>query len=150
MILQKSLKMGSNLRTYRKKGTFPKLAEESIWRMIKQTPDRILMTYQVPERVKEIVLKEDLEKLESMRRQQPQFSRGQREEIANVHSWIHSRAIPREIDTQGCVTYGHRDSAGDAADPTVRIQQKQQLSDSEGPALPLQTCWTAPPPCDSL
>ena len=51
-------------------------------------------------RVKEIVLKEDLEKLESMRRQQPQFSRGQREEIANVHSWIHSQAIPREIDTQ--------------------------------------------------
>nr|XP_042113249.1 period circadian protein homolog 3 isoform X8 [Ovis aries] len=141
---------GQQSQDIQKKGTFPKLAEESIWRMIKQTPDRILMTYQVPERVKEIVLKEDLEKLESMRRQQPQFSRGQREEIAKVHSWIHSRAIPREIDTQGCVTCGHRDSAGDAADPTVRIQQKQQPSDSEGPALPLQTCWTAPPPCDSL
>ncbi|KAI4578287.1 hypothetical protein MJG53_011142 [Ovis ammon polii x Ovis aries] len=92
---------GQQSQDIQKKGTFPKLAEESIWRMIKQTPDRILMTYQVPERVKEIVLKEDLEKLESMRRQQPQFSRGQREEIANVHSWIHSRAIPREIDTQG-------------------------------------------------
>ncbi|XP_069401896.1 period circadian protein homolog 3 isoform X5 [Ovis canadensis] len=141
---------GQQSQDIQKKGTFPKLAEESIWRMIKQTPDRILMTYQVPERVKEIVLKEDLEKLESMRRQQPQFSRGQREEIANVHSWIHSQAIPREIDTKGCVTCGHRDSAGDAADPTVRIQQKQQPSDSEGPALPLQTCWTAPPPCDSL
>ncbi|KAI4563130.1 hypothetical protein MJT46_010739 [Ovis ammon polii x Ovis aries] len=91
---------GQQSQDIQKKGTFPKLAEESIWRMIKQTPDRILMTYQVPERVKEIVLKEDLEKLESMRRQQPQFSRGQREEIANVHSWIHSQAIPREIDTK--------------------------------------------------
>ncbi|XP_005690798.2 PREDICTED: period circadian protein homolog 3 [Capra hircus] len=141
---------GQQSQDIQEKGTFPKLAEESIWRMIKQTPDHILMTYQVPERVKEIVLKEDLEKLESMRRQQPQFSRGQREEIANVHSWIHSQAIPREIDTQGCVTCGHRDSAGDAADPMVRIQQKQQPSDSEGPALPPQTCWTAPPPCDSL
>ena len=51
-------------------------------------------------RVKEIVLIEDLEKLESMRRQQPQFSLGQREEIANVHSWIRCRTIPQEIDTQ--------------------------------------------------
>ncbi|XP_055275445.1 period circadian protein homolog 3 isoform X2 [Moschus berezovskii] len=142
---------GQQSQDVQKKETFPKLAEESIWRMIKQTPDCILMTYQVPERVKEIVLKEDLEKLESMRWQQPQFSLGQREEIANVHSWIQRQAIPQEIDTQGCVTCGCRDSAGDAADHVVPIQQKQQPSDSEeGPTLPLQTCWTAPPPCDSL
>uniref|UniRef100_A0A8C0HWH1 Period circadian regulator 3 n=1 Tax=Balaenoptera musculus TaxID=9771 RepID=A0A8C0HWH1_BALMU len=83
-----------------KKETFPNLAEESIWRMIEQTPECILMTYQVPERVKEIVLKEDLEKLESMRRRQPQFSHGQREELANVHSWIQSQTIPQEIDIQ--------------------------------------------------
>ena len=51
-------------------------------------------------RVKEIVLKEDLDKLESMRWQQPQFSPGQREEIASVHSWIQRRVIPQEIDTQ--------------------------------------------------
>ncbi|XP_045866805.1 period circadian protein homolog 3-like [Meles meles] len=30
--------------------TFPGLAEEAMWRMIKQTPERVLMTYQVPER----------------------------------------------------------------------------------------------------
>uniref|UniRef100_A0A8C6DDJ2 Period circadian regulator 3 n=1 Tax=Moschus moschiferus TaxID=68415 RepID=A0A8C6DDJ2_MOSMO len=91
---------GQQSQDVQKKETFPKLAEESIWRMIKQTPDCILMTYQLPERVKEIVLKEDLEKLESMRWQQPQFSLGQREEIANVHSWIQRQAIPQEIDTQ--------------------------------------------------
>ncbi|XP_070330338.1 LOW QUALITY PROTEIN: period circadian protein homolog 3 [Odocoileus virginianus] len=142
---------GQQSQDVQKKETFPKLVEESIWRMIKQTPDCILMTYQVPERVKEIVLKEDLKKLESMRRQQPQFSLGQREEIANVHSWIRCQTIPQEIDTQGCVTCGHRDSAGDAADPRVWVPQEQQQSDpEEGPALPLQTRRTAPPPCDSL
>ncbi|XP_007170108.1 period circadian protein homolog 3 isoform X2 [Balaenoptera acutorostrata] len=99
-----------------KKETFPNLAEESIWRMIEQTPECILMTYQVPERVKEIVLKEDLVKLESMRRRQPQFSHGQREELANVHSWIQSQTIPQEIDIQGCVTCENGDSAGDAAE----------------------------------
>lgn len=33
-----------------KQGTFPSLAEESLWGMIKQTPECVLMTYQVPER----------------------------------------------------------------------------------------------------
>ncbi|XP_059944894.1 period circadian protein homolog 3 isoform X6 [Mesoplodon densirostris] len=99
-----------------KKETFPNLAEESIWRMIEQTPECVLMTYQVPERVKEIVLKEDLEKLASMRRRQPQFSHGQREELATVHSWIQSQTIPQEIDIQGCVTCENGDSAGDAAE----------------------------------
>ena len=41
---------GQQSQDVQKKETFPKLAEESIWRMIKQTPDLILMMYQVPER----------------------------------------------------------------------------------------------------
>lgn len=74
------------------------------------------MTYQVPERAKEIVLKEDLEKLESMRWQQPQFSHRQREELAKVHPWIQSQTVPQEIDTQGCVTCKEKDSAGAAVE----------------------------------
>ncbi|XP_007453368.1 PREDICTED: period circadian protein homolog 3 [Lipotes vexillifer] len=107
---------GQQSQDVQKKETFPNLAEESTWRMIEQTPECILMTYQVPERVKEIVLKEDLEKLESMRRRQPQFSHGQREELANVHSWFQSQTIPQEIDIQGCVTCENGASAGDAAE----------------------------------
>jgi hypothetical protein len=51
-------------------------------------------------RAKEIVLKEDLEKLESMRQHQPQFSHGQKKELAEVHSWIQSHTIPQEIHIQ--------------------------------------------------
>uniref|UniRef100_A0A8C6BBS1 Period circadian-like C-terminal domain-containing protein n=1 Tax=Monodon monoceros TaxID=40151 RepID=A0A8C6BBS1_MONMO len=91
---------GQQSQDVQKKETFPNLAEGSIWRMIEQTPECILMTYQVPERVKEIVLKEDLEHLESMGRRQRQFSHGQREELANVRSWIQSQMIPQEIDVQ--------------------------------------------------
>ncbi|XP_058160719.1 period circadian protein homolog 3 [Dasypus novemcinctus] len=97
------------------KEPFPNLAEESIWRMVEQTPERILMTYQVPERVKEVVLKEDLEKLKSMRRQQPHFSLGQKKELAQVHSWIQSQTIPQEIDIQGCVTCKNKGSVGGSA-----------------------------------
>ncbi|XP_059997540.1 period circadian protein homolog 3 isoform X7 [Lagenorhynchus albirostris] len=111
---------GQQSQDAQKKETFPNLAEESICRMIEQTPECILMTYQVPERVKEIVLKEDLENLESMRRWQPQFSHGQREELANARSWIQSQTIPQEIDIQGCVTCENGDSAGDAAESCGR------------------------------
>ncbi|XP_047580708.1 period circadian protein homolog 3 isoform X10 [Lutra lutra] len=80
--------------------TFPGLAEEAMWRMIKQTPEHVLMTYQVPERVTEAVLREDLEKLAGLRGRQPRFSRSQREELAKVHSWIQSQTVPQGIDIQ--------------------------------------------------
>lgn len=107
---------GQQSQDVQRKETFPSVAEEAIWRMIKQTPECILMTYQVPDRVKEIVLEEDLEKLESMRQQQPQFSHGQREELATVHSWSQSQTVPQEIDLQGCVSCKNKDSVGDATE----------------------------------
>ncbi|ELW68688.1 Period circadian protein like protein 3 [Tupaia chinensis] len=83
-----------------KKELFPGVAPESIWRMIEQTPECILMTYQVPERDKEVVLKDDLQKLERMRQQQPKFSLGQKEELAKVRSWIQSQTLPQEMGIQ--------------------------------------------------
>ncbi|XP_036033776.1 period circadian protein homolog 3 isoform X1 [Onychomys torridus] len=74
---------------------FPGVTEESIWRMIEQTPESVLMTYQVPSRGEE-VLREDLEKLSSMEQQQPRFSPAQEEELAKVLSWSHSHTAPQE------------------------------------------------------
>ncbi|XP_013359717.1 PREDICTED: period circadian protein homolog 3 isoform X2 [Chinchilla lanigera] len=87
------------------KEAHPNRAEDSIWRMIEQVPEQVLMTYQVPERVKEVVLKEDLKKLESMRQQQPQFSPGQKEELAKVHSWIQGQQVPPETRSQVYSTF---------------------------------------------
>ncbi|XP_072283324.1 period circadian protein homolog 3 isoform X3 [Pyxicephalus adspersus] len=84
--------------------SFPKAAGDSIWNIIERTPTPIMMTYQVPERDKETLLKEDLEKLTAMRSKQPWFTEEQKEELAEVHSWIRNRTIPQEIDTQGCVS----------------------------------------------
>lgn len=64
----------------------PHAAEEPVWRMIARTPECVLMTYQLPERVRDVVLREDLAKLESMRRRQPQFSAGQRAELARARA----------------------------------------------------------------
>lgn len=95
---------------------FSGAAEESIWRMIERTPECVLMTYQVPERGRDTVLREDLEKLHSMERQQPQFSSAQKEELAKVRSWIHSRPAPEERQLQSYVTCENRGSVGDTAE----------------------------------
>uniref|UniRef100_A0A8D2ASC0 Period circadian-like C-terminal domain-containing protein n=1 Tax=Sciurus vulgaris TaxID=55149 RepID=A0A8D2ASC0_SCIVU len=91
---------GQQSQEIQEKNAFPSLAEDPIWKMIAQTPECVLMTYQVPERVTEVVLKEDLEKLESLRLQQPHFSPGQKEELSKVHSWIQSQTVPRGVHVQ--------------------------------------------------
>ncbi|XP_048374445.1 period circadian protein homolog 3 isoform X2 [Sphaerodactylus townsendi] len=53
-----------------------------------------------PARIKEEVLKGDLEKLAAMTKQQPHFTQGQKEELAEVHPWILTQTIPQEINTQ--------------------------------------------------
>ncbi|XP_038190060.1 period circadian protein homolog 3 isoform X3 [Arvicola amphibius] len=85
---------GQRSQNRQRNEALPRVAEESIWRMIERTPEHVLMTYQVPERRREEVLRGDLAKLSSMEQQQPQFSPAQKEELAKVCSWIHSQTAP--------------------------------------------------------
>ncbi|CAI9555738.1 unnamed protein product [Staurois parvus] len=96
-------KKGHKRQEATESASFPKAAGDSIWTIIERTPTPIMMTYQVPERDKDTLLKEDLEKLTAMRSKQPWFTEEQKEELAEVHSWIRNRTIPQEIDTQGCI-----------------------------------------------
>lgn len=57
-----------------------------------------MMTYQLPLRDIETVLKEDREKLKVMQRNQPKFTERQRKEIAEVSPWFKTGAPPKTID----------------------------------------------------
>lgn len=46
------------------------------------------------------VLKEDREKLLLLQPMQPWFTQEQKEELAEVHSWIQHRIVPEEISTR--------------------------------------------------
>ncbi|OXB78091.1 UNVERIFIED_CONTAM: hypothetical protein H355_007233 [Colinus virginianus] len=81
-----------------------KSKRESAWAMMDRTPEQVLMTYQMPNRIKEEVLKEDMEKLLVMRKQQPWFSDRQKKELAEVHTWIRTQTVPQQISTQ-CEMY---------------------------------------------
>uniref|UniRef100_A0A672V6S8 Period circadian regulator 3 n=1 Tax=Strigops habroptila TaxID=2489341 RepID=A0A672V6S8_STRHB len=109
------------------KGTAHKSSHESAWMMMDHTPEQVLMTYQMPNRITEEVLKEDLEKLAVMRKQQPWFSDGQKEELAEVHTWIRTQTVPLEISTQGCVTCDIRDASCEAAMAADNMENKGKL-----------------------
>ncbi|KFV96223.1 Period circadian protein 3, partial [Eurypyga helias] len=100
-------------RRAEEKGTAHQYTHESAWVMMDHTPERVLMTYQMPNRVKEEVLKEDLEKLTVMRKQQPWFTDRQKKELAEVHTWMRTQTVPLQISTQGCVTCDVREVSCD-------------------------------------
>ncbi|XP_059343281.1 period circadian protein homolog 3 isoform X3 [Ammospiza nelsoni] len=106
------------------KGTAYQLKHESAWVKMDHTPERFLMNYQMPNRIKEEVLKQDLEKLAVMQKQQPWFTEGQKKELAEVHSWIRTQTVPLQISTQGCVTCDSREGSCEAAVADESMENK--------------------------
>ncbi|XP_062449096.1 period circadian protein homolog 3 isoform X2 [Rhea pennata] len=115
------------------KGTSRKPKHESAWLMMEHTHEQVLMMYQMPNRNKEEVLKEDLEKLIVMQKQQPWFTEGQKKELAEVHSWIRTQTVPQQINTQGCVTCDIREVSHEAAKADDHMED-------EGKSPPLLQC----------
>ncbi|KFV63548.1 Period circadian protein 3, partial [Dryobates pubescens] len=106
------------------KGTAHKSKHEATWMMMDHTPEQVLMTYQMPNRIKEEVLKKDLEKLTVMRRQQPWFTDGQKKELAEVHTWIRTQTLPLQISTHGCVTCDIGEASCEAAMADDNVKNK--------------------------
>ncbi|KAK1340539.1 hypothetical protein QTO34_019109 [Cnephaeus nilssonii] len=141
----------------RERAACPRAAEESVWSRIAQTPERVLMTYQVPAsdgaqrsrqsrsraastgplgttlvclcpRVPEVVLREDLEKLAGMRQRQPRFSPGQRAELARARAWPPGQSLPAGADSTD------RASGRDAGGACGQDPGGRQLSGREVPS----------------
>ncbi|NXX95468.1 PER3 protein, partial [Centropus bengalensis] len=115
---------GTEEKNQEVKRTAHKSEHESAWAVMDRTPEQVLMTYQMPNRVKEEVLKEDLEKLTVMRKQQPWFTDGQKKELAEVHTWIRTQTVPLQISTQGCVTCDIREASCDTAVADDNVESK--------------------------
>ncbi|KAK7119105.1 hypothetical protein R3I94_021073 [Phoxinus phoxinus] len=84
--------------------TLKKHVDNPLWSTIKQTPEPVMMTYQINPRDQDQVLQEDREKLLLMQPMQPWFTPDQKKELAEVHPWIRQHTVPQEINTQGCVS----------------------------------------------
>uniref|UniRef100_A0A3B4Z1E8 Period circadian clock 1b n=1 Tax=Seriola lalandi dorsalis TaxID=1841481 RepID=A0A3B4Z1E8_SERLL len=72
--------------------------QDPIWLLMANTDDKVMMTYQLPVRDMETVLREDREALRSMQKHQPRFTEDQKRELSQVHPWIRTGRLPRAIN----------------------------------------------------
>lgn len=86
--------------------------QEPVWLLAADSDDRVMMTYQMPARNVDTVLREDREKLRALRGLQPRFTDGQRQELQDVHPWMRSGGLPAALDVPECVYCGNEGKGG--------------------------------------
>ncbi|XP_046904895.1 period circadian protein homolog 1b isoform X2 [Hypomesus transpacificus] len=77
--------------------------QDPIWLLMANTNDTVMMTYQMPVRDMEAVLREDREALRPMQKHQPRFTEEQKRELSQVHPWIRTGRLPRTINVSACM-----------------------------------------------
>lgn len=102
--------------------------QDPIWLLMANTDDKIMMTYQLPVRDMETVLREDREALRSMQKHQPRFTEDQKRELSQVHPWIRTGRLPRAINISGCTGCKSPTSAPPAAPFDVEIHEMELCS----------------------
>ncbi|KAF6735746.1 Period circadian-like protein 2 [Oryzias melastigma] len=113
--------------------SFDTPVENPLWNMIQNTPERVMMTYQIRSRDQSLVLAEDREKLRVLQPLQPWFSQEQKEELAEVHPWMQHRTIPQEINMQGCVDCSSGAGLDRPPDPDSSSPEESSEQDSIRP-----------------
>ncbi|KAL0970479.1 hypothetical protein UPYG_G00242630 [Umbra pygmaea] len=77
--------------------------QDPIWLLMANTDDKVMMTYQLPSRDRQTVLREDREALRAMQKHQPRFTEDQKRELSQVHPWIRTGRLPRAINVSACM-----------------------------------------------
>ncbi|XP_027900976.1 period circadian protein homolog 2 [Xiphophorus couchianus] len=87
--------------------------QEPLWLLMANADDKVMMTYQMPSRDIQRVLREDKERLRQMQKSQPHFTSEQRRELVEEHPWMRRGGLPAAINVKECVYC--EDPAQDAA-----------------------------------
>ncbi|XP_037705178.1 period circadian protein homolog 2 isoform X1 [Choloepus didactylus] len=77
--------------------------QDPVWLLMANTDGGVMMTYQMPSRNLESVLKEDREKLKLLQKFQPRFTEAQKQELREVHPWVRAGRLPTAIHVAECV-----------------------------------------------
>lgn len=77
--------------------------QEPLWLLMANADDKVMMTYQMPSRDIQKVLREDKERLRQMQKSQPHFSSDQRRELVEEHPWMRRGGLPAAINVKECV-----------------------------------------------
>ncbi|XP_061653702.1 period circadian protein homolog 2 isoform X2 [Phyllopteryx taeniolatus] len=75
---------------------------DPVWLLMAKADDEVMMTYQLPSRDIQKVLKEDREKLRLMEKSQSRFTEEQNKELMQVHPWMKKGGLPKVLDVKVC------------------------------------------------
>ncbi|XP_066507806.1 period circadian protein homolog 1a [Hoplias malabaricus] len=76
--------------------------QDPIWLLMANTDEKVMMTYQMPKRDRETVLREDREAMKTPQMKQPHFTEEQKKELSQVHPWIQAGRLPKAINITSC------------------------------------------------
>lgn len=107
--------------------------QDPIWLLMANTDDKVMMTYQLPVRDMETVLREDREALRNMQKHQPRFTEEQKRELSQVHPWVRTGRLPRAINISGCTGCKSPPSIPPAAPFDVEIHEMELHSVLKAP-----------------
>ncbi|KAM4043573.1 period circadian protein homolog 2 [Anomaloglossus baeobatrachus] len=85
--------------------------QDPMWLLMANADEKVMMTYQVPLRDMDVVLKKDRDRLKSMQKRQPRFTDDQKKELGEIHPWIQKGGLPWALQATGCVFCKDRSSA---------------------------------------
>ncbi|XP_077011666.1 period circadian protein homolog 2 [Tamandua tetradactyla] len=77
--------------------------QDPSWLLMAEADGSVMMTYQLPSRNVETVLKEDREKLKLLQKFQPRFTESQKQELRDAHPWVRVGGLPAAVDVAECV-----------------------------------------------
>uniref|UniRef100_W5LL06 Period circadian clock 1a n=1 Tax=Astyanax mexicanus TaxID=7994 RepID=W5LL06_ASTMX len=88
--------------------------QDPIWLVMANTDEKVMMTYQMPKRDRDTVLREDRELMKTAKMQQPHFTEKQKKELSQVHPWIQTGCLPKAINITSCMGCGSPTEASSA------------------------------------
>ncbi|XP_068959353.1 period circadian protein homolog 2 isoform X2 [Petaurus breviceps papuanus] len=108
--------------------------QEPVWLLMANTDHDVMMTYQLPPRNLEAVLKEDREKLKVMQKLQPRFTDKQKQELHAVHAWMPRGGLPRALDLAMCpdCEESQRDRVDGPCDEDLPAMELSDVMETQG------------------
>ncbi|XP_022058826.2 period circadian protein homolog 2 isoform X1 [Acanthochromis polyacanthus] len=116
--------------------------QDPMWLLMANTDEKVMMTYQLPSRDIQKVLREDKEKLRLLQKNQPRFTEEQKKELIQVHPWMKKGGLPKAVDVKMCPCC---ESNSEAAVATVEDQPDLDLGDTETEEVSCQQSPTEEP-----
>ncbi|XP_034038560.1 period circadian protein homolog 2 isoform X2 [Thalassophryne amazonica] len=95
--------------------------QDPVWLLTANTDDKVMMTYQLPSRDIQMVLREDKEKLRLLHKNQPRFTDEQKKELIEVHPWIKTGGLPKVIDVKMCLCCDDGSEATSEDEPELNV-----------------------------